>query len=375
MSNLIRKPIGLTIEPIVTGGLLYALTKAPPQIQDPVLSAIAKLPFDVNVATAVTVLKCLFAFGFTRRVNKWLNSWALNHWQLSSRKKDWDWPKEVAIVTGGSAGIGLIIVKRLLEKDLKVAILDIAPIPAELQNNPNVKYYNCDITSPESIHAAAEGVRSDFGNPSILINNAGIGSLHSVVETDYNFLKKIFDINVISHFSTVKEFMPDMLKANKGHIVTVASMASFVGPSGIADYSATKAGVLAFHETLNQEIRHHHKATGVLATVVHPSWVATALIKEWEADIQRAQGPLMKAEMVGNAIADQVLSCKAAQIMLPPQLHFVSGIRAWPNWVQEAMRDLVGRKHPLNAGSRSYAPIPVLLLVGGFVLANFTLYR
>lgn len=69
-----------------------------------------------------------------------------------------------------------------------------------------------------------------------------------IVSHDDAFLHKIFGVNLLSHFTTVKEFLPDMLKQNKGHIVTVASMASFVAVPGIADYAATKAGALAFHE-------------------------------------------------------------------------------------------------------------------------------
>jgi all-trans-retinol dehydrogenase (NAD+) len=59
---------------------------------------------------------------------------------------------------------------------------------------------------------------------------------------------KIFQINIISHFWMVKEFLPSMVRKNKGHIVGLASMASFVAPPGIVDYAATKAAVMAFHE-------------------------------------------------------------------------------------------------------------------------------
>lgn len=58
----------------------------------------------------------------------------------------------------------------------------------------------------------------------------------------------MFDVNLLSNWHTVKAFLPDMIATNKGHIVTVASTASFIGVPGMTDYTATKAGVLAFHE-------------------------------------------------------------------------------------------------------------------------------
>jgi all-trans-retinol dehydrogenase (NAD+) len=87
------------------------------------------------------------------------------------------------------------------------------------------------------------------------VNNAGIGGPHSLLETSNEWVTKIFTINIISHFWMVKEFMPSMVKANKGHIVGLASMASFVAPPGIVDYASTKAAVLAFHEGTNSNYR------------------------------------------------------------------------------------------------------------------------
>jgi all-trans-retinol dehydrogenase (NAD+) len=111
-----------------------------------------------------------------------------------------------------------------------------------------VTYVRCDVTSPSSIAEAAKFVRAELGEPSILVNNAGVGQPHSILDTSNEWVTKIFQINIISHFWTVKEFLPSMVRKNKGHIVGLASMASFVAPPGIVDYTATKAAVMAFHE-------------------------------------------------------------------------------------------------------------------------------
>lgn len=70
-------------------------------------------------------------------------------------------------------------------------------------------------------------------------------------------------MNTLAHFLTVKEFLPSMVRHNHGHVVTMASMASFITVGEMVDYACTKASALAFHEGLSQEIRHWYGATRV----------------------------------------------------------------------------------------------------------------
>jgi short-subunit dehydrogenase len=76
-------------------------------------------------------------------------------------------------------------------------------------------------------------------------------------------IRKLFDVNVLAHFILVKEFLPAMIERNHGHIVTVASMASFVTMTQNVSYSSSKAAALAFHEGLAQELKHKYNAPGV----------------------------------------------------------------------------------------------------------------
>jgi short-subunit dehydrogenase len=195
------------------------------------------------------------------------------------------------------------------------------------------------VTSPSSIADAAHTVRANLGTPSILVNNAGIGQPHTLLDTPNEWVTKIFQINIISHFWLTKEFLPDMIKKNKGHIVGLASMASFVSPPGIVDYACTKSAVLAFHEGLNQEIKHIYKTPGVLNTVVHPSWVRTPLVGGYESHLEKTQGGLMKPEHIGSKIVNQIISCRGGQLIIPSKLKSAAGIRALPNWLQETVRD------------------------------------
>jgi short-subunit dehydrogenase len=119
----------------------------------------------------------------------------------------------------------------------------------------NCSFYKVDITSSEEIHAAAKDTRGELGELTVLVNNAGFGSATPLLQVPEDVVRKVFDVNIISHFLLVKEFLPVMVDRNHGHIVTVASMASFMTQASNVDYACTKAAALALHEGLNQELK------------------------------------------------------------------------------------------------------------------------
>ena len=135
----------------------------------------------------------------------------------------------------------------------------------------NVSFYQVDVTSSPSISAAAQEIRSSHGDPTVLINNAGIGFARRILDESEDEIRKTIDVNLLAHFLTVKEFMPSMVERNHGHVVTVASMASFVTIAQNVTYSATKAGVLALHEGLRQELDYRYNAPNVRTRYVNSS--------------------------------------------------------------------------------------------------------
>jgi all-trans-retinol dehydrogenase (NAD+) len=90
-------------------------------------------------------------------------------------------------------------------------------------------------------------------------------------------LKQMFDINLLSHWSAVQEFLPGMLAKKKGHMMSVASLASFVSLAVAVDYSTTKAALMAFHEGLTQELKHRYKCPQIQTSIIHPNWTRSAI--------------------------------------------------------------------------------------------------
>jgi short-subunit dehydrogenase len=113
------------------------------------------------------------------------------------------------------------------------------------------------------VQQAGARIRADHGDPTVLINNAGVGKEGSILDKPESVIRAVFEVNTISHYWTVREFLPAMLKRNHGHVITIASAGSFVGLGEMTDYSCSKASALAFHEGLTQEIRLWYKAKKV----------------------------------------------------------------------------------------------------------------
>lgn len=86
------------------------------------------LPFGLQETALVSFLKWGLAVWATVEVNAVLNSWAENKWLWNNENNKWDWPNEVAVVTGGSAGIGACTVKKLVSHGIRVAVLDVGPL-------------------------------------------------------------------------------------------------------------------------------------------------------------------------------------------------------------------------------------------------------
>jgi hypothetical protein len=129
MASLINHTL---FNPFLSGAALYALTRSPPEIKQHALSALAAIPLDIPHGTAVTVLKALFGLGVVSYANGLLNRWAFNHWSLSNGAKPWKWDEELCVMTGGSGGLGVIVIGHLIKKGIRVAVLDISPPPKEL---------------------------------------------------------------------------------------------------------------------------------------------------------------------------------------------------------------------------------------------------
>jgi all-trans-retinol dehydrogenase (NAD+) len=114
--------------------------------------------------------------------------------------------------------------------------------------------------------SVANEIKEKHGDPTALVNNAGVSICRPIFNETEQQLRNIFNVNTISHFLLAKEFVPAMAKANHGHVVTVSSMAAYGSYCKNVSYTCTKASTLAFHEGLAQELKHEYNAPKVRTT-------------------------------------------------------------------------------------------------------------
>lgn len=315
-------------------GLAAASAGATAAYTDILLPAIRR---NIMVISGVTLGLPIFNL-----VNKFLNSWALNSWRLTADGR-WKWDSEVAVVTGGCGGIGKELVLGLVRRGVKVAIFDVQPLPEDLQDDANVLYLRTDITLETRIAESAAVLRKTFGDPTILINNAGIATPHTILDTPAVFLDRIFAVNAIALWLMTKEFLPSMIREDKGHIANISSVTAYMALPSMVDYCASKAASLTFHEGLNCELKTKYKASGVVTTIVQPSWVRTPMSPSNADEIEKAQGKMLSPREVAKRTLRQIYSGRGGQIVLPEKMWFFSSLKGWPNWMQELLREAMGR--------------------------------
>lgn len=225
-------------------------------------TALAALPQPAQAflhnSTAQKALAGLAAFIIARATNRFLSQCALQNWTVNSA---WNPASELVLLTGGTSGIGKQVMEDLSKTGVRVVILDINEPTFTLPSN--VSFYKADITNSADIASVAKVIRQNHGEPTVLVNNAGVGSEGTILDEPEAKIRQTFEVNTISHFLMVKEFLPAMIKANHGHVVTIASMASFVAVGEIVDYCCSKVSALAFHEGLRQELRYWYNAPKV----------------------------------------------------------------------------------------------------------------
>ncbi|KAJ6096870.1 hypothetical protein N7486_007616 [Penicillium sp. IBT 16267x] len=266
-------------------------------------------------------------------LHKTLSKLVLNNFQ---RTEKWAPENELVLLTGGASGIGKQLSEDLSKQQLRVIILDVQrptdPLPR------NVIFYQADVTSSKDLSEIARVIQTEHGDPTILINNAGVFEHGTILEKTEEKIRRTFEVNNLAHFLLIKEFLPYMVREDRGHVVTIASIASFMAVGEMVDYCCSKAGALVFHEGLRQELKYWYNAPNVRTSVVHPLWVGTPMIKGF-TDYQSHFGqPILSPKAVSDAVIKQIVSKRSGQVILPRHLSLAGSIRAAPLWLQEMIR-------------------------------------
>jgi 3-oxoacyl-[acyl-carrier protein] reductase len=181
-----------------------------------------------------------------------------------------------ALVTGGSSGIGLAIARGLREDGYELTLVARRPEPLEEAARELEA-----LAVPANLGDTDECVRvvaahaERYGGLNVLVNSAGIGVGGSFAEQGTKKIDLQLDVNLRATLVITRESLPQ-LRASRGQIITLASIAGTIPTPGLAVYGATKAALIAWTTSLNREEAEH----GIRATTISPGFVATRMT-EW----------------------------------------------------------------------------------------------
>lgn len=204
---------------------------------------------------------------------------------------------KVALVTGGSRGIGHAIAQALARVGARVALLgrDAARAREAAQSlSPAAsRGYGCDVSQAEQVQQTVAAVEQDFGKIDVLVNNAGTtrdNLLFRIGEDDWD---TVLDTNLKGAFLVTKHAARGMIKRRWGRVINITSVVGISGNKGQANYTASKAGLIGFTKSVSKELA----SRNVLVNAVAPGFIDTELTRNLNPD---ARATLLEAIPLGR---------------------------------------------------------------------------
>lgn len=186
--------------------------------------------------------------------------------------------KKVAIITGGSRGIGKEIAKKFAKENYNLVINYVS----EKTNTEELKkkfeafgaevlFIKTNVTSYEECEKMAKDAINQFGKIDVLVNNAGVTKDSLLLRMKEEDFDTVINVNLKGTFNVTKACIPYMMKKKSGKIVNISSVVGISGNSGQANYAASKAGIIGFTKSVAKELA----SRNILANCVAPGYIAT----------------------------------------------------------------------------------------------------
>ncbi|XP_023231714.1 17-beta-hydroxysteroid dehydrogenase 13-like isoform X2 [Centruroides sculpturatus] len=179
--------------------------------------------------------------------------------------------------------------------------------------------YHCDVSNEKCVEETSEKVKKDVGQVSILINNAGMVNCRELLHLSCQQIRRTLEVNTLAHFWTIRAFLPEMIKKEKGHIVAISSLAGLLGSTNLTDYCASKFAVNGLMSSLGEEL-YYKKKNMISLTTVCPAVINTGFAPLPPVRFSSLL-PVLNVTEVADKVVDGILRNRRL-IVLPGWLDF-----------------------------------------------------
>lgn len=221
---------------------------------------------------------------------------------------------KVAIVTGGSQGLGYSMIQRFIEEGAIGISFDINPPQDE-----SVPFFKTDVTNSDQVAEVVAAVMEKYGQIDILVNNAGITQDALVNKMTDDQWDKVISVNLSGVFKVTRAVSAVMIEAGKGSIINISSIVGEYGNIGQSNYAATKAGVIGLTYTWAKEFT--RKGAAIRTNAIAPGYINTemmATVPERILDSMKASNPLKR-------LGEPIEIANAALFLASDEASFVNG--------------------------------------------------
>ena len=211
---------------------------------------------------------------------------------------------KVALVTGGSRGIGKSICLKLASEGFNIALV-YASSAAEAENvveeiralGVQAKAYQCDVASFADTKELCKQVAADMGQPYALVNNAGITRDKLMIQMKEEDFDRVIDVNLKGAFNMIRHLYSGFMRAREGSIINITSVVGTNGNAGQSNYAAAKAGLIGLTKSVAKELA----ARNITCNAVAPGMIETDMTAELPANVQEAMLSAIPLNREGKA--------------------------------------------------------------------------
>ena len=221
---------------------------------------------------------------------------------------------KVAIVTGGSQGLGYSMIQRFVEEGAVGISFDIHP-----PQDDTVPFFKTDVTNSEQVAQVVEQVIEKYSKIDILVNNAGITQDALVNKMSDDQWDKVISVNLSGVFNVTRSVSAAMLEAGKGSIINISSIVGEYGNIGQSNYAATKAGVIGLTYTWAKEFT--RKGAAIRTNAIAPGYINTEMMSTVPEKILNS----MKESNPLKRLGEPIEIANAALFLASDEASFVNG--------------------------------------------------